>query len=127
MRVKESGIRGAGLGLFAAQDFQAKRKILPYKGEVLTAQQVEDTCPGDELMAYGLRIGRNRFVNAWKSSHGAARYANAPRGTNRQANATLTSAGNLSSKRKIKKGKEILVGYGPAYWPKQAAGSGRRG
>jgi hypothetical protein len=130
LRVKTSEIPGAGKGLFAAKETRSQRgyhgfrrgeTIAPYVGERMSKAELDNACPADKLAVYAVeRNKRGDVINAYKTTDGAARYANDPRGTEEQANARLqvVSGGrvNLVARSAIEPEEEILVQYGRSYW-----------
>ena len=115
LRIKPSGQGpGAGMGLWAERDISRNRIIDPYVGQDYTREQL-DHVYGDEQADYTLRRGR-KCVDARRTNASAARFANTttPQQQARR-NAKLTERFNLTSKRNIPKGTEILTSYGARY------------
>lgn len=124
LSIKNSTIPRAGKGLFAAADLPRGTRI-PYKGEMMTRQQVDERYPGDELGEYVLCFGRGRnqrCVDARSTQSGLGRYANDNRGTRYRANARFQDPGRrerwpqIVLTRAVRKGEEIFVAYGGDYW-----------
>ena len=118
LRVKRSTI--AGLGLHATKRIPKKKVIAKYTGERLTKAQVDARYKargqrGDYVLCAGSKP-TSQCVDARRSNSGVARFANDPRGSGKRANAKLTKAFSLKSKRAIRPGTEILASYGAAYW-----------
>ena len=115
LRIKPSGQGpGAGMGLWAERDISRNRIIDPYVGQDYTREQL-DHVYGDEQADYTLCRGR-KCVDARRTNASAARFANTttPQQQARR-NAKLTERFNLTSKRRIPAGQEILASYGAAY------------
>lgn len=111
--VKESTIKGAGLGLFANEDIYIGENISRYWGNVT------DKSAFDINSVYLLSIGKGRYIDAKDQLDCPARYAND------SLNAKTTNAIFIHTSRTyvymvatkdIKKGEEIFVDYGKRYW-----------
>jgi len=123
LRVKDSQY---GLGLFATEDFAKGDEIAPYRGEVVSHRKINQLCPGDDLVVYGLQITAKEHVNACKTTDGVARFANDPHGSDKEPNAEFPYVNKkrknlpkklmLTAVKPIKKGEEVLVDYGEDYW-----------
>ena len=130
VRVKDSGISGAGKGLFAMEwkapaskvIFKKNEKITDYKGETLTGRELRTRYPGSIDAKYVLRLAHNRFVDARNPTSCFGRFVNSNRHTGKRANCRLTKGngttkGSVKANRRIKQDEELLTSYG----------SGRRG
>jgi len=110
LRIKKSTIPGAGLGLFAAKNFAANKKIVDYNGDLSTKPSGGD---------YDLELGKDKFVNANRSVF-VGSYSNMARAKDKKKNnAKLTAyagEGRIKSTVPIKAGKEVLTSYGKSYW-----------
>lgn len=132
LRIKQSTIPGAGLGLFATKRIPRNTRIVAYEGEQLSRDQVEERYPGNTIGEYTL-CGSNAVgcKDGRKTNSGAARFANDSRGTSKTNNARFNRAGQLSlrttNNRPVQAGAEILVSYGPEYWGRRGRGRGGRG
>lgn len=114
-----------GLGLFARASvrgvdpekvvFEKGDSVCTYQGEILTRDQVNRRYPGDAIATYALEIGRDKFIDARKTTSCYGRYANARYRTNVEMGNPAGKNGNyvnLVAKRPIKDGQEIFVRYG---------------
>lgn len=115
LQVKPSTIPGAGLGVFATKPFKANEVIDKYTGEKLNEAQKNAS-----TSAYIADGPKGIYFDARKTNSCPSRYINAPRRTKKRANCKwgrITSDGvNVTTKRKIKPGEELLIGYGSRYW-----------
>lgn len=130
LRVKESGKRGAGMGLYAEKPFQTREVITKYTGKVMTGPQYRRKYPNNKQGAYTVQMGdKDLFVDAKKTNAGVARYANdcnAPSAKGRKrkhcnavfAHNITDNVVELEANRPIRKGNEIFVNYGAEYWNK---------
>lgn len=130
LRVKESGIPGGGLGLFAddpsksdgAVVFKKGKKISKYRGEKIDATELDNRYQ-DDLAPYTHSHtvrGKQIFVDA-ALKRGVAAIANHKPASTQNA-ALVTQNGqavtNLKAKKDIKNGAEIFASYGNRYLPK---------
>lgn len=110
---KRSTIPNAGNGLFATKNFRKDQVIIPYEGEKLTLAEKKRKYPKDDAK-YLLQLGADSFIDAANPvKSNLARYANHKPFA--QANAKLTSKGNITAKKAIKAGSEIFVSYGSGF------------
>jgi len=129
LKVSKSTNELAGMGLFAARDFEKGEHIADYTGDELIYKH--DTDKNKEKLnnrgIYVLGLTRYHAVDGSRTNSGYGRWANDPRGmATGEANAELTNDVNykrnmrapagLRAKRKINKGEEIFVNYGAEYW-----------
>ena len=114
LRIRPSGVPGAGLGLFAAAEFKRGDVIAPYEGEKLTRRRVDERY-GDETAQYVLCRDAAHCVDASASNASAARFANDARGSDKRNNARYRGF-NIAATRTVRPGDEILVPYGREYW-----------
>ena len=114
LRIKPSSVPGAGLGLFATEDFSRTDNIAPYTGEQLTRAAVEQRY-GDERGEYVLCRDSKRCIDSRATNSSAARFANDSRGTDFRNNARFRAL-RLEATRRIRPGDEIFVAYGRDYW-----------
>ena len=115
LRIKASGVPLAGMGLFATRDFAAGEHLADYTGDYLIPHR--DNVGGP----YALQIKRSLLIDAARTNTAAGRWANDPRGSAHDPNAsfvlnTARQTGRLKASKAIKAGEEILVSYGQAYW-----------
>lgn len=120
VEVKESGIPGAGKGLFAKELIPKGTRIVEYKGIITTWREVDHN-DGDNGYIYYVK--RHHVINASRLVTVLARYANDARGLRRITgltnNAEYVEDGlkvYIQSKKDIAAGAEILVEYGKDYW-----------
>lgn len=127
LRVKNSTIKGAGLGLFTTKDLKANVIVDSYKAKlpILTLKQIHQRYPGNTLGQY-VWCHANKCVDARSTQSNLARFSNGCDSTRSQmsrCNAQITKQGNLKTTKKIKANSEILCRYGPEYWGRK----GRKG
>ena len=114
LRIKPSTVPGAGLGLFAPQDFRPSGKIAPDPGAQLTRAAIEQRY-GDERGEYVLCRDSKRCIDSAATNSSAARYANDSRGTDFRNNSRFRAL-RVEATRRIRPGDEIFVAYGKDYW-----------
>ena len=120
VRVKKSGLPGAGKGLFTKTFIPKGTRIVEYKGEITTWKEVDHE-DGDNGYIYYVK--RNHVIDALRTPKELARYANDARGIARvkgvSNNAEYMEEGikvYITSVKDIPAGAEILVDYGKEYW-----------
>lgn len=103
------------MGLWAEREIPRNRVIAPYRGIAYSREQL-DAAYGGAQADYTFCASSDKCVDARRTNASAARYANTttPQAQARR-NAKLTTRNNLTSKRRIPAGQEILTSYGPAY------------
>ena len=118
--LKKSLLPGAGLGLFTRVDIPKGKNIVEYKGRVVDWQDVRHE---DGHNGYLFRLNRKLAIDARPYKKSLGRFANDARGIRKivglRNNSEYTVAKNrcyITSIRRIRKGEEILVPYGKAYW-----------
>jgi SET domain-containing protein len=121
--VKRSSLPGSGLGLFAGKEIPKAGVVVEYAGRRRKWRLIKDI---DGCGSYILGLNRTIVIDAQPRNSGLGRYANDAAGLRRvrgfRNNSEYVIRGGkvfIESTRRIKKGEEILVGYGRAYW-KQA-------
>jgi len=127
LRIKRSGIAGAGLGLFAARPLAANYRI-DYTGDEVPLRDASDGG------VYFLQFRRNMAVDAARTNTAEGRWVNDPRGSGASANAEFTlftppggqRRGQLKLTRDVAAGEEILVSYGDEYWRFHLKAKGKR-
>ncbi|MDR3571308.1 MAG: SET domain-containing protein [Candidatus Pacebacteria bacterium] len=118
LRIKKSGLPGAGFGVYTTVPRREGDKLGEYKGK-----RVFHPIDGP----YVLQIAANEFVNANRSTDGPMRYANMARrgdqidGRPARNNANFKVNWRLrvpivKASKNIPAGKEILANYGRDYW-----------
>ncbi|MEO8721619.1 MAG: SET domain-containing protein [Ginsengibacter sp.] len=120
LKVKRSGIPGAGKGLFTKQLIKKGTRILEYKGRITTWK---DVLSGKNFNGYVYYINRNYVIDAMRRKTAIARFANDARGLNKTKGVSNNAEFVVENKRvyicakkKISEGEEILVSYGKEYW-----------
>ncbi len=123
LRVRRSGIPGAGKGLFTRTAVEKGDVLLEYEGEKLTYAQIRARYPDLSLMSYVFYVGRNHWVDAARRPGCLARYANDARGKtkvvglrNNAEYQVLRGVPYIVATRRIAAGGEIFVSYGEDYW-----------
>ncbi len=130
--IAPSKIAKAGFGLFVA------KKAVPFKkGETIVRYTGDHVAIDPEARDHGgpyfLEINRRLAVDAARTNTALGRWANAPtgaktaRGGRLRPNAKLVvdpgrKQGRLTALKTIGPGEEVLVSYGPGYFPRQYRG-----
>ena len=125
--VDDSGITGAGKGLFTRVDIFRGEKISVYKGEIILRKEFDRrTRSGNDQYFINLPDGRTLDC---KNTVGFGKYANDRNGNlnNKIMNNSVISLDDhdrpcIAAIRHIKGGSEIFVSYGSAYWKKRGEG-----
>jgi hypothetical protein len=137
LAIRQSGIPGAGLGLFmakgkGAKPFRRGDRIVLYSGDWAHLLPGD---AGDHLGGpYFLQITRTLAVDAARTNTALGRWANAPHGAEDaqgrplRPNAQLvldrrSRQGSLRASATIQPGDEILVSYGRTYWRYHGGGA----
>lgn len=132
IRVRRSGIRGAGLGAFTTVRVPRGTALGVYTGEQLTATEEEERYPRRDAPAtYVLRVrrscGGHVLVDAANAAHWA-KYMNDPwnpaAGVAAAPNVVFGDDGVITAVRDIGAGEELLVSYGAGYWRETPEASG---
>lgn len=118
--IRRSRIPGAGKGLFTKVDIEKGERVTEYKGKLQRWSEVKDE---DGYNAYIFKINSRWAVNALPAVKTLGRYANDARGLSRveglRNNSEYDTEGKkvyIVATRKIRKGEEVLVDYGAAFW-----------
>ncbi len=121
--IKKSNLPQAGKGLFTKKEISKGLRIVEYKGR---RRKWKDVKHLDGHNGYLMYITRNAIIDALPVTKTFGRYANDAQGLSRipglKNNCEYVSEGNrcyIEAKRKIKKGEELLVGYGREFWSLQ--------
>lgn len=119
VKIKTSGIPNTGLGLYATKRFRKTERVIPYEGEQVTTN---DPDYGGSYVLQTKTTPPYKFIDAAKSTSGAARYSNMARHgrNNRVNNARLkpsnrNGTANIVTYKVIPNGHEILTDYGAGY------------
>lgn len=123
--VQESGVPGAGNGLFTAIPIYRDEVISIFKGKVLSAEAAASGA-ANGADGYFINLPDGTILDSM-TVHCFAKYANDASGfvkTDRKNNAKITldedGAVCIVASRIIQAGEEILCGYGKKYWQKYA-------
>ena len=127
--IRKSGIDGGGKGLHAARDFAKGDVVARYTGELIPVPQRaagQDGPANDEGGEYQLLLseqGAGAIIDAARTNSAEGRMLNDARGSGKANNCTFScnqqrKTAVVRALRKIKKGEELFVSYGPNYWPK---------
>jgi len=118
--IKDSGIPGAGKGLFTKIFIPKGTRIVEYKGKATTWKEVSHDEGRNGYIYY---IKRSHVIDASKHKSALSRYANDARGLVKikglRNNSEYVDDGRrvfIQAKRDIPAGSEILVAYGNEYW-----------
>ena len=118
LRVKRSGLPGAGKGLFTTKAIPRNTRIVEYKGRVSKWKDADHENNGNIYF-----VNRNHVIDARPYKKALARYANDARGIQRikglTNNAEYEEDGlkvYIKSTKDIPAGAEIFVDYGKDYW-----------
>jgi SET domain-containing protein len=118
--IKRSTLKGAGKGLFTTRDIPKGKKIVEYKGNIVTWKEVDSR---DGLNGYIYYVNRNHVIDAYPTKEHLARYANDAKGIVRTEglnnNCTYQIEGVrvfIYAMKNIPAGSELFVGYGKEYW-----------
>lgn len=119
IRIGQSGIPGAGKGLFAEEDIKRGQTIVKVTGPRFTPKEVEESQWDNDYL-----LETNDGTGDCIEVQGPARYANDARGltnipglvNNSQFCSDEDHSLYLAATRTILKGQEIFVNYGKGYW-----------
>ena len=119
--IRQSRIKGAGLGLWAAQSFSAGQCLCEYLGSVYrTVEAVR--LPASEK-DYLMRLGSQVYVDAKPHKSVLARYLNDCRNVNLYnvefVKLPSQEKALVIATRNIFRGEELFVDYGKLYWFKK--------
>ncbi len=122
LRIGKSKIRGAKEGLFATKNFRRNENVAEYTGQILTRAEKEAS-----NSHYIFEPKRGVYIDARLTNEQPGRWANDCRAHNKRAREcngnntkfsydTRNRKTHLKATKNIKKGDEIFVSYGPAFW-----------
>lgn len=121
--IKKSKLPNAGKGLFTRKEIAKGVRIVEYKGKLCHWKDVKDE---DGHNGYLMYITRKAVIDARPVIKTLGRYANDAKGFVKMEglknNCEYVSEGNkcfIESIRAMKKGEEVLVGYGREFWQLQ--------
>jgi hypothetical protein len=130
LQVKDSGIPGAGKGLFAVSKmptakggegsevvFKPGDVIDTYRGTTMTQEEVDRHYGQDEVAPYVIYSkNQDKYIDATDPTSCFARFANAAAGSGRRPNAHFEEGARIFPKlvatRRIREGQEVLAQYG---------------
>ena len=122
LKVTQSNIPNAGLGLFATKQFRKGQKVADYGGQIVSTASYRENPSG-----YGIQINRAVILDAKSTQSGLGRYANNCRKRDKQRNHcngnnakivvnTRSRTATLRATKAIHAGQEVLTsGYGRAF------------
>ena len=123
LRIKKSKLPKAGKGLFIKIDIPKGKRVVEYKGKLRLWKNVKHL---DGYNGYMMYITRHAVIDAQPAINTFGRYANDAKGFGKtpglKNNCEYVSEGTkcfIESLRPIRKGEEILVGYGKDFWKLQ--------
>lgn len=118
--LKKSQLPNAGQGLFTKKAIKKGENIIEYKGRIQTWKEAVKENRDNPYLFY---INSKTVINPIKSKKLLAHFANDANGTVKikglKNNADYELEGSrcfIVATRNIKKGEEIFVDYGKAYW-----------
>lgn len=119
LEIKESGIPGAGKGLFTNVFIAKGTRITEYKGRITTWKEVQN----DDSNFYIFFVTQKHVIDASKHKKALARYINDAKGLTRVKGVTNNTEFIkdkyrvfVEATKDIKAGSELCVGYGKEYW-----------
>jgi SET domain-containing protein len=120
LRVRRSGLSGAGKGLFTTKFIPKGTRIVEYLGTITSWKDVQHQ---EGKNGYIFYVKRNHVIDAGPHPEAIARYANDAKGLSKQKglvnNAEYLEEGSrvfIVAKKDIPAGAEIFVDYGKEYW-----------
>lgn len=121
VEVRESTIKGAGMGLFAKVDMPTGTRLpAPYRGRRLTWEQFRRL--KDPRWCYTLDEGRHWAVDGKQLKRGnPLRYVNGAKTPSQRRRVNVVGLKFdkqiwFVTASPVKKGAEFLISYGPGYW-----------
>jgi hypothetical protein len=122
VKIKKSGIRNSGKGLFTLIDLK-KGKNFPYEGEIV---ETNDENYGGDYVLQITKTNPKKYIDAAKTDSCLGRYCNTCRKQQQQNhecsgnNSALKPYGrnkaSVKLKKNVKAGSEILASYGRTYF-----------
>lgn len=115
LRVAQSTVPFAGLGLFSLKKIKKGEVALLYEGEKLTVDQYNKRYDKEGHGEYGMTLGKKHVIDARETSSGLGRFVCDFTGSDKKANVEyMDNEGviEIVAKKKIKPGDELLVDYG---------------
>ena len=120
VKVHNSRLIQGEKGLFAVRNFKKGDFIIPYIGEIISAEELKrryDFDGYENVGPYALKAG-NKIIDA-ACRRGSASMINDARGTGVSPNCDLTEKG-IYAIADIEDGDELLTDYGETYWEESA-------
>jgi SET domain-containing protein len=122
LKIADSHIEEAGVGLYTLKPIRKGRIITPYGGELMASDEFE-LDPSE----YAVHITKHLVLDGRSTQSGLGRYVNDCRTEDRQAgdcggnNAKIAvnrqqRTANIKATRNIRRGEEIFASYGSEYW-----------
>ena len=119
LRVKQSQIAAAGMGLWTTRRFKPNEKIGNYTGERLTKQQMLARYPNNKRGEYVLCPNNGFCIDGKKTNSSSIRFANNSKGNSQLKNNAVFKQGSdvlRAGPQGIPANREIFVSYGSDYW-----------
>jgi uncharacterized protein len=113
--VDRSKVPNAGLGLFTNRKYKKGEVVVEYAGEVISQKVYNERYDKEGYGEYGMTLGKNKVIDARKTSSGLGRYICDSYGSELKKNVQYEEHGNkieVVAIRKIRPGDELLVSYG---------------
>ena len=118
LRVKESGIQGAGMGLYTTRDVSINSNICAYAGDILSLDELDRRYPDDDGV-YVLQLTKNTSIDARSTQSCLGRYANSCDNSADACNVRFSKyrgVVSLKATKNISANTELLIKYGRDYW-----------
>ena len=119
LRVKQSQISAAGMGLWTTRRFKPNEKIGNYTGERITKQQMLARYPNNKRGEYVLCPNNGYCIDGKKTNSSSIRFANDSKGNSQLKNNAVFKQGSdvlRAGPQGIPANREIFVSYGSDYW-----------
>lgn len=119
LRVKQSQIAAAGMGLWTTRRFKPNEKIGNYTGERITKQQMLARYPNNKRGEYVLCPNNGYCIDGKKTNSSSIRFANDSKGNSQLKNNAVFKQGSdvlRAGPQGIPANREIFVSYGSDYW-----------
>jgi uncharacterized protein len=122
VRIKKSTIPQAGKGLYAARDYQKGEVVARYTGDLIPL----DHDGGFAGSSYVLELSQVVGIDAARTNTAEGRMLNDARGSGMKTNTRFccnqsAKTATIKATTGIKKGQELFVSYGRAFWSKGGA------
>ena len=126
VRIKNSTLgSAAGKGLFAAKDYKRNEVVARYTGDLIPSTSGDDLVDNKESSHYRLllsEVGQGAIIDAARTNAAEGRMVNDARGSGKKNNCKFScnqvkKTAVLRAVRRIMKGEELFVNYGPSFWP----------